>query len=200
MGDAFAPADSCAKAGIARAAAKAAATNALDCTKLRRESASFIDRRLLRRSKLTSAFDEAGWVKANGRHLQIDFKTNNLCLHLHAHFFIWCKNNPFCQSCGSQPFSYSRPHIVIASASFFTCPLLASSCNSRFTSQATFESCSIVTATLPIETGALSFSPLRTPAMKLAKCASVIESRPVKSLDEVTLPTLNSLVLFPFTS
>ncbi len=44
-------------------------------------------------------------------------------------------------------------------------------CEVRFTSHDTLDSCSIVTATLPTAIGALSFSPLRMAAMKLAKCA-----------------------------
>ena len=58
------------------------------------------------------------------------------------------------------------------------------------TSQAMLESCSMVTATLPTATGALSFSPFRMPAMKLAKCRSVMESRPVRSADEVAFAGL----------
>ena len=81
--------------------------------------------------------------------------------------------------------STSWPRIVLRS-----CRPLDRAASSRFTSQAMLESCSIVTATLPTETGAFSFSPLRMPAMKLAKCASVMESAPMRSAVDVCLPHL----------
>ena len=101
------------------------------------------------------------------------------------------------QTRGAQPFSYSRLHIFMASGSPWMRPSFVSRCSSRLTSHAMLESWSIVTATLPTEIGALSFSPLRIAAMKFAKCASVMESRPMVSEDEVVLPTLSSLVFFP---
>ena len=47
-----------------------------------------------------------------------------------------------------------------AAGSPSTLPSVVSRCNSRLTSQATLESCSIVTATLPCATGWLSFAPV----------------------------------------
>jgi len=45
------------------------------------------------------------------------------------------------------------------------------------------------TATLPTEMGALSFSPLRISGDEVGRSgASVMESRPVRSEDEVVLP------------
>ena len=55
----------------------------------------------------------------------------------------------------------------------------------------------MVTVTLPTEMGAWSFSPWRMAAMKFAKCASVMESRPTRSADDVLPPALNSLVFLP---
>src|ERR1700679_1752604 len=73
------------------------------------------------------------------------------------------------QTVTSQPFSYVRPHSFMASASPITCPVLLSSLSSRFTRHATFESCSMVTLTFATSIGECSFSPVRIPAMKLAK-------------------------------
>src|ERR1700721_4423830 len=64
---------------------------------------------------------------------------------------------------GAQPFSYSRPHIFIASGSPWIWPSFVSRCISRFTSHAMLEICSIVTEILPTEKGGLSFPPLRFP-------------------------------------
>ena len=76
---------------------------------------------------------------------------------------------------------------VIASASL-SCrmlPLAASTARLRRVKYAMFDSCSIVTATLPCVIGWFSFAPVRIAAMKLAKCRSVIVSAPTKSEADV---------------
>ena len=75
-----------------------------------------------------------------------------------------------------------------------------SSCNSRFTSHAMLDSCSMVTATFPTDTGALSFSPLRMPGDEVREMRIGHRVAPDRSADEVVFPVLNSLVFFPFRS
>src|SRR5581483_2177103 len=97
----------------------------------------------------------------------------------------------------SHPGWYCRPHCFIASASLI-CPFAVSSVSSRFRFHAMFEICSIVTLTLATGIGECSGSPFWIPAMKFAKCASVIESRPMISLlwNRSLLATYSS-VFFP---
>ena len=88
----------------------------------------------------------------------------------------------------------------MASGSFRTWPVLLSSFNSRFTRHAIFESCSMVTLVSATLIGECSFSPVRMPAIRLAKCASVMASRLSRPRLDPLSAALNESVIFPFRS
>src|SRR5581483_3634728 len=76
----------------------------------------------------------------------------------------------------SQPFSYSRPQYFMASGSLRMCAFSVLRCSLRPTNQAMLEISNMVTLTLATGMGECNSSCPRMAAMKLAKCASVIES------------------------